>query len=202
MKNKILNKILGKLLTFFYKFYTRIDSPQAVATNIGTVLHNFPKEGGMESWIPGHDFPFPGMPDDRVVETINIIKKMFPIIYKWAWVIIRDRLPQYLMAQSQNGEIGLVDPKKYSRPIRELHRVFTLIRSREGEPEMQAKWTEMRDIICLFLEFDDAYRFRFMELMLEYDKEQAKFTPADCYWSNMKWKYKFAHNTNDNFKTK
>jgi hypothetical protein len=67
---------------------------------------------------------------------------------------------------------------------------------------MKAKWTEMRDIICLFLEFDDAYRFRFMELMLEYDKEQAKFTPADCYWSNMKWKYDFAHKTNDNFKTK
>lgn len=202
MKNKILNGFLGATIRFFYKFYTRTDNPQAVVTNIGTVLHNFPKEGGMESWIPGHDFPFPGMPDDRVVETINIIKKMFPIVYKWAWVVMRDRLPQYLIPQSQNGEIGLVDPKKYSRPIRELHRAFTLVRSREGEPEMQAKWTEMRDIICLFLEFDDAYRFRFMELMLEYDKEQAKFTPADCYWSNMKWKYKFSHNTNDNFKTK
>ena len=194
---------MGKLLTFFYKFYTRQDDlPQAVATNIGTVLHNFPKEGGMESWIPGHDFPFPGMPDDRVVGTIDIIKRIFPIIYKWAWVVMRDRLPQYLVAQTQNGEIGLVDPKKYSRPIRELHRAFTLVRSREGDNEMKAKWTEMRDIICLFLEFDDAYRFRFMELMLEYDKEQAKFTPADCYWSNMKWKYDFAHKTNDNFKTK
>jgi hypothetical protein len=142
------------------------------------------------------------MPDDRVVGTIDVIKRIFPIIYKWAWVVMRDRLPDYLKAQSQNGEIGLVDPHKYSRPIRELHRAFTAIRSREGEPEMKAKWTEMRDIICLFLEFDDAYRFRFMELMLEYDKEQAKFTPADCYWSNMKWKYDFAHNKNDNFKTK
>lgn len=202
MKNKLLNGIIGAIIRFLYKNYTRTDAPQAVTTNIGTVLHNFPKEGGMESWIPGHDFPFPGMPDDRVVETIDIIKRIFPIIYKWAWVVMRDRLPQYLMAQSQNGEIGLVDPKKYSRPIRELHRVFTLIRSREGEPEMKAKWTEMRDIICLFLEYDDAYRFRFMELMLEYDKDQAKFTPADCYWSNMKWKYDFEHNKNDNFKTK
>jgi hypothetical protein len=203
MKNKILNGALSSVLKFLYKFYTRQDEPpQAVATNIGTVLHNFPKEGGMESWIPGHDFPFPGMPDDRVVGTIDIIKRMFPIIYKWAWVILRDRLPNYLIPQSQNGEIGLVDPKKYSRAIRELHRVFTLVRSREGEPEMKAKWTEMRDVICLFLEFDDAYRFRFMELMLEYDKEQAKFTPADCYWSSMKWKYDFAHKTNNEFKTK
>jgi hypothetical protein len=189
MKNKILNKILGKLLTFFYKFYTRIDTPQAVQTNIGTVLHNFPKEGGMESWIPGHDFPFPGMPDDRVVETLTVIKKIFPIIYKWAWAIMRDRLPQYLMAQSQNGDIGLVDPKKYSKPVRELHRVLTLIRSCEGEPEMKAKWTELRDILCLHFEFDDAYRFRLMLAMINMDKSQFEFTEADKYWASQKWKF-------------
>jgi len=200
MKSKLLNNILGMIIRFFYRFYTRQEEPpQAVATNIGTVLHNFPKEGGMESWIPGHDFPFPGMPDDRVVGTIDIIKKIFPIIYKWAWVVMRDRLPQYLIPQSQNGEIGLVDPKKYSRPIRELHRVFTLIRSREGESEMKAKWTEMRDIICLFLEFDDTYRGRFMELILEIDREQMKFTPADRYWMDMKWKMAWGWKTNKEF---
>jgi hypothetical protein len=190
MKNKILNGILGRIIKFFYKFYTRGDEPpQAVATNIGTVLHNFPKEGGMESWIPGHDFPFPGMPDDRVVGTIDIIKKMFPIIYKWAWVILRDRLPQYLLPQSQNGEIGLVDPKKYSKPVRELHKSHTFIRSREGEPEMKAKWTEKRDVECLFYEFDDQYRFREMLRIITLDWSQFRFTEADKYWASQKWKY-------------
>jgi hypothetical protein len=181
--------LLGKVIKFFYKFYTRHDYPQAVSTNIGTVLHNFPKEGGMESWIPGHDFPFPGMPDDRVVETLTVIKKIFPIIYNWAWRIMRDRLPQYLVAQSQNGEIGLVDPMKYSKPVRELHRVLTLIRSCEGEPEMKAKWTELRDILCLHFEYDDTYRFRLMLAMVNMDKSQFEFSEADKYWANQKWKF-------------
>ena len=202
MKNKIINGILGKLLTFFYKFYTRQDTPMAVQTNIGTVLHNFPKEGGMESWIPGHDFPFPGMPDDRIVETLTVIKKIFPIIYNWGWRIMRDRLPAYLIPQSQNGEIGLVDPKKYSKPVRELHRVLTLIRSCEGEPEMKAKWTELRDILCLHFEFDDSYRFRLMLAMKNLDQSQFEFSEADKYWANQKWKFDWKNFEKINKETK
>jgi hypothetical protein len=189
MKIKMLNQGLGATIKFLYKFYTREDNPMAVATNIGTVLHNFPKEGGMEAWIPGHDFPFPGLPDDRIVETMNIIKRIFPIVYKWGWVVLRDRLPQYLIPQSQNGDIGIVDPKKYSKPVRELHKSHTFIRSREGEPEMKAKWTEKRDVECLFYEYDDQYRFREMLRIITMDWSQFLFTPADKYWASMKWKY-------------
>lgn len=191
MKNKYLNKFVGFLLKALLKLYKREEQPTAVATDIGNVLHTFPKEGGMESWIPGHDYPFPGMPDSRVVETMTVIKKIFPIIYKWAWLIMRDRLPVHLIPQSQNGEIGLVDPKKYSKPVRELHRIFTLVRSREGEPEMKGKWTEMRDILCLFFEYDDSYRFRLMDVINELDKSQFLFTEADKYWADKKWRYQF-----------
>jgi hypothetical protein len=116
---------------------------------------------------------------------------MFPIIYKWAWVVMRDRLPAYLIPQTQNGEIGLVDPIKYSRPVREIHRVLTLIRSRELDPEMRAKWTELRDILCLFWEHDDAYRTRLQETILELDKTQFEFDEASAYWASFKWNFLF-----------
>jgi len=193
---KILNNIVGFLLKALLKVYKRPNNPNIVSTDVGQVLNNFPDEGGMESWIPGHEFPFPGMPDARVVETMTVIKKMFPIIYKWAWLVMRERLPNHMIPQSQNGDIGLVDPKKYSKPVRELHRVFTLMRSREGEEQMKGKWTEMRDILCLFFEYDDAYRFRLMDVMREIDLKEFEFTDADKYWADMKWKYEFGFKKN------
>lgn len=176
----------------------------AIATDVGQVLTDFPKEGGTESWIPGHEFPFPGMPDSQVVEIMSIFKRIFPILYKYGWTVLRDRLPDYLKIQSQNADIGLVNPKKYSRPVREVHRVFTLLRSREGkkEIEIRGKWTEMRDVICLFLEYDDAYRFRLMDMIAELNPREFEFTEADKYWASKKWKYTWGWQKNDQTRTK
>jgi hypothetical protein len=198
---KIGNKIIESLLKVLLKYYKRPGGPIVLSTDAGQVLLEFDKEEGPKSWIPGHPFPFPGMPDSVVVETMSMFKRIFPIIYKYGWVILRDRLPDYLRIQSQDANIGLIDPMHYSRPIRELHRAFTLMRNKEGEDqiEMRGKWTEMRDILCMFFEFDDAYRFRFQEMMLTLNREEFKFSPSDRYWSEKKWKYNFAWKNNKEF---
>jgi len=200
MKNKLLNNLLKIPLKALLKIYTpdTDNRPIAIDTDVGKVLMEQKKEGGKQSWIPGHPFPFPGMPDATVVETLAVFKRIFPILYKWGWVIFRDRLPNYLIPQSQNGDIGLVDPKNYSKPVRELHRIFTLMRNREGEPDMKGKWTEMRDVLCLFFEYDDAYRFRLMDIINELDKSQFEFTEADKYWADKKWRYKFSFKKDGN----
>ena len=199
---KIINKAIGFLLKALLKVYKPDleGKPMSISTNVGQVLMEQKKEGGTESWIPGHPFPFPGMPDEVVVETLAVFKKIFPIIYKWGWIVMRDRLPKYLIPQSQNGDIGLIDPKRYSKPVRELHRAFTVVRSREGESEMMGKWTEMRDMLCMFFEYDDAYRFRLMDFIEELNKKEFEFTEADRYWAEKKWKYNFKFKQNGNKK--
>jgi len=204
MKNKTLNHLLGVVLKFFLKLYTREKEalPMAIHTDIGNVIVDQPEGGGFESHIPGHPFPFPGMPDAKIVETMTVLKRFFPIMYKYAWVVMRDRLPAHLLAQSQNGDIGLVDPSKFSRPVRELHRAFTAIRAKEGEKEMQGKWTEMRDVLCLFFEYDDAYRFRLQEAILELDKSQFEFTENEAFWAGYKWRYFFNNKRIKEFRKK
>jgi hypothetical protein len=73
------------------------------------------------------------------------------------------------------------------------------MRKREQGPEMKGKMTEKRDMECMFYEFDDAYRFRFMEMILELDREQFKFDEADRYWAEKKWKYDWAFKKNKEF---
>jgi len=193
---KIINSFVGVLLKVLLKVYKPDleGKPMAITTDVGQVLREIKKDGGTESWIPGHPYPFPGLPDNVVIEAMGFYKKIYPIIYKWGWTMLRDKLPNYLKKQSQDGDIGLINPKMYSRPVRELHRVFTLMRSREGEPEMKGKWTEQRDMLCMFFEFDDAYRFRLMDIMNEINLKEFEWTEADKYWASMKWKYDFGFN--------
>lgn len=193
MKNKTLNHLVGIFIKFLHKFYKPEypKQPMAFQTNIGKVVVQPKEGGGWDSHIPGHKYPFPGLPDERIVGTLDIIKRMFPIIYKWAWVIMRDRLPQHLLSQSQDGRIGLVDPSNFSRPVRELHRALTAVREKEGEEAMRGKWTELRDILCLHFEFDDTYRFRLQEFIQELKKEEFDFSEADTYWAGFKFRYFF-----------
>jgi hypothetical protein len=188
--NRLSKYVLKVLLKRYNKEYN--SQSKVLMTNMGGVLTAPQKDGGVESWLPNYKFPFPGMPDDRVIETLTIFKRIFPIIYKYGWVVLRDRLPNHLRSQSEDGNIGLVDPKNFSRPVREIHRLFTLMRSREGEKEMRGKWTEMRDVVCLFLEYDDSYRFRFMDMMNNVNLKEFEFTEADKYWAEQKWKYKWS----------
>lgn len=151
--------------------------PVALKTDVGLVTLDFPKEGGMYSHIPGEKYPFPGMPDEKIVSQIATLKRMMPVACKYAWIALRDNIPETNL---------------YSRPVREVHRVMSLVREREGNTEMRGKWTEIRDIICMMLEFDDAYRFRLMDAMKEINLKEFEFTEADRYWATKKWKYKFS----------
>ena len=171
---RIKDKIIEKIARFLMKYYH--PRPTALKTNLGIVPLEFPKEGGIQSHIPDADYPFPGMPDEKVVGQISTLKRMMPVACKYAWIALRDNIP---------------DPKLYSRPVREIHRVMSIIREREGEKEMRGKWTEIRDIICMMMEFDDAYRFRLMDAMKEINLKEFEFTEADKYWAKKKWKYDY-----------
>jgi hypothetical protein len=152
---------------------------------LGKVKLDFPAEGGVRSFIEGEAQPFPGMVDADIVNNINTIKRMIPVMCKYAWCAMRENIP---------------DPKLYSRPVRELHRVFSLVREREGDDpsqvEQKGMWTEIRDILCMLAEYDDTYRFRLMDAINEMKKEEFEFSEADKYWARKKWKYQWGFDKN------
>ena len=73
------------------------------------------------------------------------------------------------------------NPKRYCKCVREVHRAFTKYLDKRGghhEAEISAQigktflWRilEVRDIICLILEWDNAYRYRFQDVITLLDK--------------------------------
>lgn len=186
---KIFNGIIGSILKVLLKIYKRPNNPMLLETDVGKVITNFPEEGGVESFIPGHPYPFPGLPDSKNVDLLSTVKKMLPVACKYAWVSMNGKFP---------------DPQKYSRPVREIYRVLKLIREKYGnDPSViddKGMWTEIRDIICFALEFDDFYRFVFMDMLSEINMEEMEFTDADKYWAAKKWQYQFKFKNQDNTK--
>lgn len=67
-------------------------------------------------------------------------------------------------------------------PIRELARVFDLLVKAEDEPDMKKMMGQMKDSICMILNEDDAWRFRFQWAMEKLDMNKIKLSKSDKYF--------------------
>jgi hypothetical protein len=136
----------------------------------------FPKEGGTFTYLEGHPYPFPGFPDKGMVEAARWIKKFWPAMISAAHSLLAPHL---------------IKPERYSRPVREIYRLFNILIEREKEPGMKDKWTKMRDVICHVLEFDNAYRFRLQDVLKEINLDEIKPDEATKYYMSLHDDYNF-----------
>lgn len=133
----------------------------------------FPEEGGVLSYYSQYQYPIKGFFYHEAVDKLDIVKKIFTI-----WFSRIDNLMTHHKIQTLIGFLffkrqlqfivsGLFDyaawllsserlkPNKYCQFVREVYRTFNKINT-ENDPVLE----KARDIICVFLEFDDAYRYR------------------------------------------
>ena len=153
-----------------------------------------PTSGGVLTYMTGNEYPYRGFPFHEFVEKIDFIKKLsrgvlsglfhevkrtnklwlvcllpalwffkslvYSAIYSFHRLIVRSR----------------VKPEKYSEPIRELHAAFSYDNySEDGKTRQLRQW--LKDILCMILEFDNAYRFRFQDVIEELDKKNLRKNP-------------------------
>jgi len=139
---------------------------------------SFPESGGSFTNIHGEKFPFPGYPDKDVVLDISKYKRMVPAaIDAYVWFFAQHALK----------------PERYCRVVREIYRLFTLMSDREMEPKNKDRWLKVRDMVCVVLEFDNAYRFRLQDIIKEAKIEELMMDEADKYWAGKTLSYKWGH---------
>ena len=147
----------------------------------------FPDTGGILTYMDGHDQPYRGFPYFEFVEKIDLMKKVSRGLLSGMYHELKARnklmfltlLPAMWFAKPlvRSGiylfyriiERFKIKRQIYSQPIRELHRAFSVDRKGEskGEKEMRL---QLRDLLCMVLEFDNAYRFRLQDTLQELDK--------------------------------
>lgn len=154
----------------------------------------FPLSGGVLTYMKGNEHPYRGFPFYEFVEKVDSIKKLSrgilsglygelktvnkiwlitllpalwffkPLVYAGIYSFWR------LIVRSR------VKTTRYSEAVQEIHRGFDYDDFTEnGKTRQIRQW--VKDIVCMILEFDNAYRFRFQDAIEELDKENLQKNP-------------------------
>jgi hypothetical protein len=136
--------------------------------------------------MEGFDQPYRGFPYVDFVQLMDNLKKtgknmmsglyhstlkrnklIFLTLIPAFWVF-RDACWTAIYSVWRQLERYKIKPLRYSQPIRELHRVFSGEREKESPEDKEYRFM-VRDVFCMFTEFDNAYRFRLQDLMDDFN---------------------------------
>ena len=154
----------------------------------------FPKEGGILTYMTNHEYPYRGFPFFEFVEKIDTFKKLsrgilsglyhslkkgskfklllaLPLIF-----VVRDFISSGIYAYHKLIERFRIKSNLYSNVVRELYRAFNLPRVKEDFETLELRLA-LKDVLCMILEFDNAYRYRFQDIIVELNKELLKKKP-------------------------
>lgn len=167
----------------------------------------FPDVGGILTYMDGYDHPYKGFPFHEFVEKIDVIKKIIRqtqsgffhalmrhdesgkvIGVKPTTYLLVPLLPflvflgRILIRTFTYTFFRLIDrfrvkTERYSDAVREIHRAFSVERPGES-PATRELRLQMRDVECMILEFDNAYRYRAQDVLVEFDKAALAKHPA------------------------
>ena len=157
----------------------------------------FPPEGGVLTYMEGFDQPFQGFPLHELVERMDLVKKMtkgfksgfhhilwkhfrgwkkYPMMFL-TYPFFKLYTHAEIYSCWRHIERFRVKPKCYCRAMREVHRVFSLPVNEDEKYKSGKLREQMRDLFCMHLEFDNAYRFRFQDGIASLNKENLKKDP-------------------------
>lgn len=152
----------------------------------------FPEQGGVLTYMENHEHPYKGFPVGESVEKIDAMKKMmrsvlsslfhsfkkrskfqlfFLLFVPWIFTDLVDAVLNTCYRMVDRFKIKTI---RYSDAVREIHRSFSI----EYYGIDNTKRFMVRDVMCMLLEMDNAYRFRFQDIIVELDKENLKKNTA------------------------
>lgn len=155
----------------------------------------FPEKGGILTYMGGHEQPYKGFPFFEMVEKVDTIKKiqratlssLYHSLKKRSWFTLAplifvpwlfgDIVKAYVQTFHRLIMRFKIKNERYCDAMRELNRAFSIEFYGEVNDSKELRF-QLRDVACMFLEFDNAYRFRFQDVIVELDKQKLKKNPA------------------------
>lgn len=157
-----------------------------------------PAEGGIHTWLRGFLYPFYGFPKQETVMTMTTIKKLIPEAFRLCfWLPIKIGIGFLVLIFREKFATRAIDafinfayppikralatqhPLKFKKSVREIYRAMNL--TANEMPDKLFAWKvrleKLRDIICMFLEYDNAYTLRLQDIIVELDKRAFERNP-------------------------
>jgi len=158
-----------------------------------------PKSGGVYLYLLKYKYPYKGNPFQDTVTDIHLVKKIIHYAIKSVAVIDKKTkiclallfiLPKWLVGGIRELVIDyfygiiewklypiLLKPERYCTSIRELYRAFSVVIEKQKNKTVRKLLILARDILCMFIEHDSAYKFRLQDIVCETRKEELLANP-------------------------
>lgn len=154
----------------------------------------FPDEGGILTYIEGFELPYKGFPYFDFVDKIDVMKKVLRGILSGSYHQLKSRNKLLLLTLIPSiwalkpavrtlvytfhrmYERFKIKPDKHCQAIRELYKAFSVDIEGESKGDKELR-TQLRDLTCMIAEFDNAYRYRLQDIVVEVNKENLKNRP-------------------------
>jgi hypothetical protein len=150
---------------------------------------DFPDKG-LFTYYSNSKYPAKGFPDGESVERLDEAKKMLMRILQGFHGISKIKFLLLIIFKSQIEKIAQslivsyweyikkyrLKPERYCNVSREIYRVFEKM-TYGMKVEHLELWDKIKDNVCMILEFDDAYRYRFQDIITLLDKTEFKRNP-------------------------
>ena len=134
---------------------------------IGIVgYHGKSEGGGQMTHVVGEKYPMRGNPQFNALRALDPIKTLID-------KIISGRIAKLIPFNVSNDRL--------SEPVREIARVFDLLIEAEKLEGNKKRWEAYKKVLCVFLEHDIAYRYRFQWLVERINQERVKLAETKEY---------------------
>lgn len=86
-------------------------------------------------------------------------------------------------------KIDMVEPDRMVPAVKHIWDTFEKLEQMEVTEDMRGRIKMMKEVLCFFLDSDDAYRFRTQKFLELLDQKKVKLTKQDIYYARGKyWK--------------
>jgi len=153
-----------------------------------------PKEGGILIYLLNYKYPYKGNPYLESVKNLGVIKKiirysiesisnlqtkiylalllLLPKIFTRG--IISSVVNYYHTLTNHFLHHDFIKPERYCTCVREIYRTFTVLSGKAKEDWERKLIETIRDISCMFIELDSAYKFRFQDIIFKLKPEEIR----------------------------
>lgn len=155
----------------------------------------FPEGSGPLTFMENYKYPYKGFPFYEFVDKIDVIKKIsrslqsgifhglkgknkFVLYLLIPFVPLFGRNIFWAFTYSFHRLIERfrIKPQMYCTSVKEVHRAWSKDRDGESAKTKDLRFM-LRDIECMILEYDNAYRFRMQDILPHLDKEALRADP-------------------------
>ena len=169
--------------------------PSERPTDVNPLIKvEFAEDGGLLTYMDNIDYPYKGFPHYQFVEKIDVIKKISKNVQSGFFHALKNRnkiilflllftLPVlrnliWAFAYTFNTlvERFILKEKRYCPAVKEIYRACSVEQKGESKQIKELR-IMIRNVECMILEFDNAYRYRIQDVGVEINKNLLRKDP-------------------------